>query len=330
MKKATAIANANIALVKYWGKRNKELILPYNGSISMTCDGLFTTTTVEFSDKYSEDTVIINDEELARDEKDILGHLERIRKMAGIKEKARAVSESNFPVAAGLASSASGLAALTLAAAKATGLDLDRKELSILARQGSGSACRSIYGGFVEWLKGMKEDGSDSYAEQIVDKNYWSEFRMIVTILTEAKKKIGSRAGMAQTVETCPYYQGWLKTVDEDLKIIREGILQKDFTKAGVQTEHDCLKMHALMMTTRPSIIYWRPATMELIQNVINWREEGLECYFTIDAGPNVKILCLEKDEKEINKRLLGIEGVIKTIIAKPGDDAKITDKHLF
>ena len=330
MKKATAIANANIALVKYWGKRNKELILPYNGSISMTCDGLFTTTTVEFSDKYSQDLVIINDEELKKDEKDILGHLERIRKMAGIKEKARVVSESNFPVAAGLASSASGLAALTLAAAKAAGLDLNQKELSILARQGSGSACRSIYGGFVEWLKGEKEDGLDSYAKQIVDKNYWPEFRMIVTILTEEKKKVGSRAGMAQTVKTCPYYQGWLKTIEEDLKIVREGILERNFTKVGLRAEYNCLKMHALMMTTKPAIIYWEPATMEIIQNVINWREQGLECYFTIDAGPNVKVLCFQKEEKEIEKRLSRLKGVIKTIITKPGDDAKIIDRHLF
>jgi len=330
VKKATAIANANIALVKYWGKRDKNLILPYNGSISLTCDGLFTTTTVEFSDKYAEDLVIINDKELKKDEKDILGHLERIRKMAGIKEKVRVVSKSNFPVAAGLASSASGLAALTLAAAKAAGLNLSQRELSILARQGSGSACRSIYGGFVEWLKGEKEDGSDGYAKQIVDKNSWPEFRMIVTILSEAKKKIGSRAGMAQTVETCPYYESWLETINQDLEIIRKGILKRDFTIAGVQAEYNCLKMHALMIATKPAIIYWIPATMEIIQSVIRWREEGLECYFTIDAGPNVKVLCLEKDEKEINRRLLGLEGVIKTIIAKPGDDAKIIDKHLF
>lgn len=329
-KKSTAIANANIALVKYWGKRNKELILPYNSSISMTCDGLFTITTVEFSDKYEKDIIIINDEELQKDEKDILGHLERIRKMAGIEEKVKVVSKSNFPVAAGLASSASGLAALTLAATKAAGLDLKQKDLSILARQGSGSACRSIYGGFVEWLKGEKEDGSDSYAKQLVDENYWPEFRMIVTILSEEKKKIGSRSGMAQTVKTCPYYQGWLKTVEEDLRIIKEGILEKNFTKVGLQAEYNCLKMHALMITTRPPIIYWRSTTMEIIQHVINWRQEGLECYFTIDAGPNVKVLCLQKDEKEINKRLLGLEGTIKTIITKPGDDAKIIDRHLF
>ncbi|MEM7819582.1 MAG: diphosphomevalonate decarboxylase [Candidatus Aenigmatarchaeota archaeon] len=328
--KATAIANANIALVKYWGKRNKELILPYNGSISMTVDGLSTITTVEFSDQYEKDIIIINDEELKKDEKDIIGHIERIRKMAGITQKAKVVSESNFPVAAGLASSASGLAALTLAAAKAAGLNLNKKQLSILARQGSGSACRSIFGGFVEWKKGKKEDGSDSFAKQIAGKNYWPEFRMITTIVTEAKKKVGSRAGMAQTVDTCPFYKSWVKTANQDLKIIRKGIKKRDFTTVGSQSEYNCLKMHATMITTKPPIIYWIPTTMEIIQSVLAWREEGLESYFTIDAGPNVKVMCLEKDENEINKRLQELNGVIKTIICKPGDDAKLIDKHLF
>jgi len=330
MKKATALANANIALVKYWGKRDEKLILPYNGSISMTCEGLFTITTVEFSKKYPRDVIIVNDEELKKDEKDVLGHLERIRKMAGIKERAKVVSKSNFPVAAGLASSASGLASLTLAATEAAGLKLSLKELSILARQGSGSACRSVYGGFVEWLKGKRKDGKDSYARQIVDENYWPEFRMVVTILSKEKKEIGSRAGMAQTVKTCPYYKDWVRTVEEDLKIVREGILKKDFQKVGSRAEYNCLKMHALMMTTKPPIIYWQPITLEIIREVILWRKEGLECYFTIDAGPNVKILCLERDEKEIKKRLSKIKKIKKVMIAKPGQSAKIIDSHLF
>jgi len=328
--KATAIANANIALVKYWGKRNKELILPYNGSISMTCEGLFTITTAEFSKKYERDSIIINDEKLKKDEKNILGQIERIRKMAGIKDKVKLVSETNFPVAAGLASSASGLAAITMAATKAAGLNLNQKELSILARQSSGSACRSIFGGFVEWLKGEKEDGSDSFAKQIVDENYWPEFRMIVSILTEGKKKLGSRAGMAQTVETCPYYDGWLKTVTQDLEIIKKGILKKDFTLVGSFSEYNCLKMHALMMTTKPAIIYWLPQTLKLIQSVIFWREGGLESYFTIDAGPQVKIICLKKDVPEIKKRLKNIEGIKRIIVSKPGKGVRLIDKHLF
>ena len=330
MMKATATANANIALVKYWGKRNKELILPQNGNISMTCDGMTTTTTVEFSEKYKENTVVINDEEFQKDDKDIHGHIDRIANLAGIKQKARVISESNFPVAAGLASSASGFAALTVAAAAAAGLKLSPKELSILTRQGSGSACRSIFGGFAEWYRGEKEDGSDSFAEQIVDKNYWPEFRMITTIVQKKKKSVTSRAGMAQTVETCPYYQGWLKTITDDLKLVREGIKEKDFEKVGQAAEHNCFKMHALMIATKPAIVYWLPATMEIIQGVLAWREEGLKCYFTIDAGSNVKVLCLGKDEEEINKRLLNLEGVIETIVCKPGDGAKLLGKHLF
>jgi len=328
--KATAVANANIALVKYWGKRDKDLILPHNGSISMTCDGLATTTTVEFSPQYDKDTMTINDQELAKDEKDIMAHIERIRKLAGIIDKARVVSESNFPVAAGLASSASGLAALSMAAAAAAGLNLNARELSILARQGSGSACRSVFGGFVEWQRGTAADGSDSHAQQIADKLHWPDFRMITTIVTEKKKPVSSRAGMAQTVATCPFYEGWLRTVGDDLAKVRAGILNKDFDLVGSVAEYNCLKMHATMMTTQPPIIYWIPATMEIIHAVRQMRADGIGAYFTIDAGPNVKVMCLAKDEELVNGHLLELEGVQKTIVCRPGDAARLVNKHLF
>ncbi len=325
--KATAVANANIALVKYWGKRNKELILPYNSSISMTCDGLHTKTTVEFGD-FSEDSITVNDEELKKDEKDVLGHVERIRKLAGITEKAKVVSESNFPVAAGLASSASGLAALTLAASKAAGLDLNERELTILSRQGSGSASRSISEGFAEWHKGEKEDGSDSFAETIAPKAHWPEFRMLACIVSEAKKTTSSRAGMSQTVSNCPYYEGWLNTIDKDLEDMKNGIKKRDFTLVGKTAEANALKMHATMITTTPSIIYWAPGTVDIMHNVMAWRDEGLEAYFTMDAGPQVKILCLEKDVEEIQEKLKNL--VKKVVVCRPGDGAKLTEDHLF
>lgn len=327
--KATAIANANIALIKYWGKRNKELILPYNSSISMTCDGLWTKTTVEFGD-YPEDSIVINDEELKKDEKDVLGHVQRIKKTAGITENAKVVSESNFPVAAGLASSASGLAALTLATTAAAKMNMDSKQLSILARQGSGSASRSIEGGFVEWLKGEKEGGEDSYAVQLAPKEHWHDFRMLACIVSESKKATSSRAGMAQTVATSPYYEGWLGSVDNDLENMRKGIAEKDFTLVGKTAEANALKMHATMMTTKPAIIYWQPATVEVMHSIIKWREEGLESYFTMDAGPQVKILCLKKDIDEIIKNIMELEGVKKTIVCKPGDGVQLTQEHLF
>ncbi len=328
--KATGMANANIALVKYWGKRDENLVLPQNGSISMTCGGMNTTTTVEFSDKYKKDVVIINDEELKNDKKNTVGHINRIRKLAGITNKAKILSKSNFPIAAGLASSASGFAALTLAATRAAGIQMSEKELTILARMGSGSASRSICKGFVEWHRGTRKDGKDSYAESIADKNYWPRFRMITTIVTESKKKVSSRSGMAQTVNTSPYYDGWLKSVENDLNKVRNGIKKRDFPVVGTVAEENCLKMHALMISTKPSIAYWQPATAEIINAVMQWRDEGISCYFTIDAGPNVKVMCMQKDGKELTRRLLALKGVKRTILCKPGPGAEIIDRHLF
>ncbi|MBI4019825.1 MAG: diphosphomevalonate decarboxylase, partial [Candidatus Aenigmarchaeota archaeon] len=287
-------------------------------------------TTVEFAPEYSRDMLIVNDEEIRKDEKDVMGHMERIRKMADIGEHAKIVSETNFPVAAGLASSASGLASLTLAATKAAGLNLEEKELSILTRMGSGSACRSVFGGFVEWKRGEAEDGSDSYAETIVDKSHWPEFRMIATILSEKKKAVGSRVGMAQTVRTSPYYNGWLDTVNDDLERVRNGIKEKNFESVGATAEQNCLKMHATMMTTKPAIIYWIPATVEVMHWVAGVRESGTPCYFTMDAGPQVKVLCLEKDLKSLAKELDGLDSVMKTITCSPGDGASLAGSHLF
>jgi diphosphomevalonate decarboxylase len=330
--KASVKANSNIALVKYWGKRDKRLMLPQNGSISMTVDGMSTHTTIEFDGKYQEDSVSVNNEEVREDQgrKDIIAFLDLIRERAGITEKARANSVSNFPVAAGLASSASGLAALAMAAAKASGLELGTRELSMLARRGSGSASRSVEGGFVEWHRGQAEDGTDSFAEQVAPPEHWPEFRMVIAVTSKKEKKVKSRAGMAQTVETCPYYPEWLETINEDLDAVREGIKEKDFTAVGRTAEHNCLKMHATMMTTKPAIIYWNPATMRIIHSVMEWRDSGLECYFTIDAGPQVKVMCLEKDAEEIAGRLKGLEGVEDIIMAKPGKAAEVVDNHLF
>jgi len=329
--KASAIANSNIALVKYWGKRDKRLFLPYNGSISMTLDGLYTHTTVEFDSRYGKDTFTLNGKEVMQGDEleEVVNHLNLIREMAKINQKARVVSKNNFPTAAGLASSASGLAALSMAGAKAAGLNLSKKELSILARRGSGSASRSIEGGFVEWLRGEKTDGTDSYATQIAPQDHW-DFRIITVITSGKEKKIKSRAGMAQTVATSAYYKDWLATVEEDLKKVREGILKKDFKLVGETAEYNCLKMHATMMTTRPPIIYWNPTTMDIIHSVLEWRDNGLGAYFTIDAGPQVKIMCMEKDMNEIKQRLKEIKNIQDVIVCRPGEGARLVDKHLF
>lgn len=331
--KASAKAHSNIALVKYWGKRDKELMLPQNGSISMTLSDLVVHTTVEFGD-FSEDSLFINGKEFKKGEEeydDYTGKfLDVVREKTGTELKVKIVSKSNFPVAAGIASSAAGFAAMALAVSKALGLPTDKPTVSALARRGSGSATRSVYGGFVEWKRGEKDDGSDSIAVQIADENYWPEFRMLTTVVSSAQKKVKSRAGMSQTLKTCPYYQGWLDTVNQDLDDIRQGILDKDFTKVGQTAEYNALKMHATMITTKPAIIYWMPGTVEVMHAVMAWREEGLESYFTMDAGPQVKVMCLEKDAPELQKRLKELEGVKDVIECRPGSGAQITEEHLF
>ena len=332
--KASAISNANIALVKYWGKRNEELMLPYNSSVSMTAGGLNTYTTVEFDEKYQEDVFILNGKEFRKGTKEYDKYtglfLDLVRKTAKTGLKAKIVSNNNFPTVAGLASSASGFAALAAAVNKSLNLGLDDKGLSMLARRGSGSATRSVLGGFVEWKKGEKEDGSDCYAKQIADPEFWPDFRMVACITSKEEKKVKSRAGMKQSIANSPMYKCWLNSIEEDVEKVKKGILEKDFTLVGGTSEENCLKMHAVMMSTKPAIIYWNKATIEIMHSVISWRDEGLESYFTIDAGPQVKIICLEKDIDEIVKRCKQIQEIDDVVITKPGQGVEITDKHLF
>ncbi|MBI4173286.1 MAG: diphosphomevalonate decarboxylase [Candidatus Aenigmarchaeota archaeon] len=328
--KASASANSNIALVKYWGKRDAKLFLPHNGSISITLDGLNTHTTCAFSDKLAGDKVDIDGKAVQGAElKQASAFLDIIRGMAKTKARARVVSKNNFPAAAGLASSASGFAALALAAGKAAGLNLDQKQLSLLARRGSGSACRSIYGGFVEWQKGSKSDGSDSHAIQLAKPTHWPEIRVIAAITSRQAKKIKSRAGMAQTVSTSPFYPAWKATVEQDLDGMRQAVMAKNFRMLGQIAEHNCLKMFGTMITTKPAILYWSPKSVEILHAVMGWREEGLECYFTCDAGPQVKVLCLARDEKETSQRLLALQD-IEIIVSRPGGDAHTVSRHLF
>ncbi len=334
MKKASAKANANIALVKYWGKRDEKLILPQNSSISMTVSGLQAHTTVAFSKSYRADSLTLNGKRMGPGDKDYDDYVGRflavVRKEAGTRMGARICSRNNFPTSAGLASSAAGFAALAAAVNEALAMGLNKKGLSILARKGSGSAARSVLGGFVEWSKGTKKDGSDSYARQIAAPNHWSEFRMLICLSSRKEKKVKSRAGMQQTVATSPFYGCWKASVSEDLKKVKKGIMEKNFSLVGKAAEKNCLKMHALMMSTRPALIYWNAVTLELINSVWRWRKEGLECYFTIDAGPQVKIMCLKNQLTELKKRCRKIKGLAGLVAAEPGGEPEIISRHLF
>ncbi len=326
--KSTAIANSNTALVKYWGKYDEKLILPMNSSISMTVDKLSTTTTVEFSGDYENDSVELNGKKAdGKEASRVIEHLDMIRKISKFDEKARVASKNNFLTAAGLASSASGFAALTIAACDAAGLELDKKELSIIARQGSGSSCRSIFGGYVEWLAAKTSD--KSYSKQIADENYF-DVRDIAVVVEAAKRKHSTRESMQASVRTCPLYDARLKAVENNVKIVRKAILDKDFAGLGKTAEFDSLLMHATALTTIPTILNWSAGTISVMHAVQDWRADGVECYYTIDTGAHVHILSLPENSKEIIKRVKRVNGVIDVIENRPGKGAEISKKHLF
>ncbi|OZU87500.1 diphosphomevalonate decarboxylase [Virgibacillus indicus] len=318
--KATAKAHTNIALIKYWGKRDESIILPTNSSLSLTLDGFYTTTTVDFQEELSKDIFTLNDEPVTGTAFNrVSAFLDLIRRSAG-KDKlfANVQSINEVPTAAGFASSASGFAALAAAGAKAIGLELSDQELSRLTRQGSGSACRSIYGGFAEWEMGEKPDGSDSYAVPIAPADHW-DVRVAAVILNATMKKVSSREGMKRTVDTSAFYSGWLDSIPQDLQQIKEGISGCDFEKVGQIAEANCLRMHATTLGAYPPFTYWLDTTMTVMQAVQAMRAEGIPAYFTIDAGPNVKVLYLPENEKTVEKTLRNIPGVTDVRLSKSG-----------
>jgi diphosphomevalonate decarboxylase len=325
--KATAIACANIAFIKYWGRKDHALRLPLNSSISMNLDSAFTITTVAFDPALEADQVIIEgagtaDQAIRR----VSEHLDRIRTLAGIDTRGHVRSRNSFPMGAGIASSASAFAALTVAACAAAGLDLDERALTILARQGSGSACRSIPAGFVEWH--TADTSEESYAEQIAPPEHWFLHDLIAVVQTE-QKKVGSSTGH-ELVGPSPFAGARLSEAERALPIVRAAILDRDFGTFGEETEQEAIRMHCVAMTSRPSLLYWSPETVRIMHAVRGWRDEGLAAYFTIDAGANVHVLCQRRDAAPLEARLRALPGVQDVIANRPGPGAYLTDSHLF
>lgn len=319
--KSTAKAPANIAFIKYWGKKNEKLRLPANASISMNLSDAYTTTSVEFDDKLASDVLYLNDslaseEETAR----ISKHLDLVRGIAKITIHARVESKNNFPKGAGIASSASGFAALTVAASRAAGLALSEKELSILARLGSGSACRSIPDGFVEWKEGNSSD--ESFAYSLYPHGYWDICDLIV-IVGENSKKVSSTEGHA-IAESSPFYRARIGGMKDKVEEIKSALVKKDFTKFGEIIEAEAINMHAVMMTSVPPLYYWNPGTIEVIKTVIELREKGIESYFTIDAGPNVHVICERKNLAKLKVGLSGIKTLNKFLVNNPSTGTRL------
>jgi diphosphomevalonate decarboxylase len=295
--KASASAHANIALVKYWGKRDGALNLPARGSLSLTLSALTTRASVSFEPSATEDRLTINNTPAdAAATSRLTRWLDIVRAASKLDSRATVDTESNFPTASGLASSASAFAALALAASAALDLPTDPRTLSILARRGSGSAARSIFGGLVRMNAGRAPDGTDCFAEHI--EHPWSApdspLRMVIAIVGGgAAKAHSSRDAMQHCAQTSPLYPGWLESVDNDLEAAQAAIADGDFDALGTITEASALTMHATMMASRPGVVYFRPETLAIAERVRELRGSGVRAYYTMDAGPHVKILTL-------------------------------------
>lgn len=323
-KTIIAKAHTNIALVKYWGKKDSQLMLPQNGSISLTLDHFYTETSVKFESTLTQDQITFNGHRLTSTKAQrIIAFLDLIRQRSGETKHAIVETSNHVPTSAGLASSASGFAALAAAGSQAAGLELSRSELSRLARRGSGSATRSIFGGFVEWHAG--HDDASSFAEPLQDPVDW-DIQMIAVVLQASKKPVSSTAGMQRVVETSPYYSAWVDTANQDLVAMRQAIANKDLTQVGALAETNAMRMHALNLSAKPAFNYFTADTLTAINTVQNLRAHGINCYYTLDAGPNVKIICASTDTAVITTALQRHFAADQLIIAKPGPGISITE----
>ncbi|CAI2594993.1 hypothetical protein AKUA2003_06780 [Apilactobacillus kunkeei] len=316
--KITARAHTNIALVKYWGKENEELIIPANSSLSLTLDEFYTDTSVQFDETLQSDEVTLNDKTV--EDIKITNFMNIIREKANIPYFARIESTNHVPTSAGLASSASAYAALSAAGSKAAGLNLSEKELSRLARRGSGSATRSIFGGFAAWNKGSDDETSYGYS---IEDPVKMDINMIAIILDNQPKKISSRKGMKISIETSPYYNSWIEQTKADFRTISDAIKNNDFTTLGKTAELNAMRMHSLTLSSDPSYLYINSDSIEVINMVKELRENGIECYYTMDAGPNVKIICRNNNINAITKKLSSRFDENQIKVSGPGEGIK-------
>ena len=301
---AEAFAPANIALCKYWGKRDEALNLPRTDSLSVSLGELGTRTRLRRTGKSGPDRVVLNGRAVdpeSRFHRRIRAFLDLFRPFLGDAAEALEVETFNtVPTAAGLASSASGFAALTLALDELGGWGLDRRRLSMLARLGSGSATRSLLPGFVLWQAGRREDGTDSFAVPLPER--WPGLRIGILEICGEPKAVGSREGMRRTVRTSRLYESWPRQVEEDLDEILRAIAERDFPRLGRAAERNALAMHATMLAAWPPLLYFRPETLAALDRLHRARAEGAEIYATLDAGPNIKLLFTAEDEAEARR----------------------------
>ena len=318
---ARALAHPNIAFIKYWGMRDEIRKLPANDSLSMNIGCLSTQTAVTFDPQLEADTLTLNGECMAAEGLTrVARFLDRVRDLAGKTLYARVESENNFPIGAGIASSASAFAALALAATHAIGLELPEEELSSLARFGSGSACRSIPGGFVEWRTDSQT--GESFAVSIAPAEHW-DLMDCIAVLSEGHKPVGSETGMGRA-GTSPLQAARIQDSARRMDLCRQAILNKDFEALAHVTELDSNLMHAVMMTSDPPLFYWHPQSLAIMQAVKDWQNEGLPVTYTLDAGPNVHLICLKPALGQVLTRLRQFPAVIDVLKGVPAGPARL------
>jgi len=301
MSSVTALAHPNIAFIKYWGNRENALRLPSNGSISMNLDGLFTRTMVTFSASLKTDSLRIGNRSVTGPGLERVSlFLDLVRSLAGMEQRAEVV--------------------LALAATQAAGLDLNESELSRLARRGSGSACRSTPGGFVKWQAG--ETDEDSYAFSIAPSEHW-DLVDCVAIVSAGHKKTGSTEGHA-LAGTSPLQAARVADAPRRLELCRRAILDRDFDAFASIVELDSDMMHAVMMTSTPGLFYWQPASITVMQAVREWRGSGVPVFYTVDAGPNIHVICPREQAEGVERRVRELPGVRNVLVAGVGGSAQI------
>lgn len=324
--RATASAHPNIALAKYWGKRDFGHNLPAVPSLSVTLAGMATTTTVAFDPALTADAFTLAGHAAKEgDARRVTALLDRVRARRGFATYAHVSSANDFPTAAGLASSASAFAALALAATAAAGLPHDAAIVSDLARKSSVSAARSALGGFVE-LRAGREGDEDLAAEAVAPADHFS-LRVLVAVTREGPKSTLSTEGMLHTQRTSPFYPPWVATAPALFARVREAVLAGDLPALGVAAEESALRMHAAAIAACPGLIYWAGATVEVIDEVKRLRAAGLPAWFTIDAGPHVKVLTTAEREDEVERAIAAVPGVKRTIRTRPGGPATLLDE---
>ncbi len=317
--RADAQAQPNIALIKYWGKRDVEQNLPAAGSLSVTLDSLWTKMSVEFSDALPDDELVVN----AAGNVNMLPRISACLDLVAGTDRPRASieSEGNFPIAAGLASSASAFAALVVAASNAAGKKSDTLPLARIAGAASGSAARSLFGGFVE----LQAGDTDIDVATIAEAGDWP-LTVVIAVTEEGAKPVSSGEAMIRSAASSPFYSSWLEQQPADLKSARDAVLRKDFSQLAAVAEHNCLKMHSVMWGSRPPIVYWNSATLTCMEAVRRLQEDGHAVFFTIDAGPQLKAICLPDEADLVRSALDDCAGVVRTMVSGLGAGARLLD----